>query len=102
MAHFLAQEGSHQQEAIQLFQESLKKCPGHVLYMMWFAKALRQCKQFPQAELMYRVAIEKAEEPQSSFRALLPTALCNYATFLYKYRKSEDIAQNIFQSALER
>ncbi len=45
---------------------------------------------------MYLVALEKSK----GLPSLEATAICNYATFLFRYRKKNDEAAHLFQRGL--
>lgn len=47
---------------------------------------------------MYKVAYSKARENPK----LEPTAICNYATFLFKVRKNPEAAQVMFADGINR
>lgn len=82
----------------QLFRNALKLQPGNVNQMLWYAKFLKRSGKLAPAELMYRSAMECSKgDPR-----LEPTALCNYATFLFKNRKNVDKAEELFQFGLDR
>ena len=98
VAHFLAQEGGNVNEACQLFADAIKLQPTNPLYIVRYAKVLRQCKQLGRAELMYRVAVDHS----IGNRRMHPMALCNYATFLFKYRKNTSSARDLFEDGLNR
>ena len=116
-AHFLASEGGDQVEALALYSRALKADPSNALHALWYAKLLRKVGNIAQAEVMYKVAIQKASEKGAQHAAganpALPTkpssmstieasAICNYATFVYKQRKDPDRALNLFEAGLRR
>ena len=98
-AHFLSTEGFVVEglDPCVLFAKSLKINPNNPLHAMWYAKALKSKKSYNEAEIMYQVALAKSK----SSKKLEPTAICNYATFLYKYRKNSDKSCQYFINGLE-
>jgi hypothetical protein len=67
---------------------------------LWYAKLLKQLGLLGPAELLYRVALDKTA--QSGSFHLEATALCNYATFLYKYRHNHDKALSLYTTAIKK
>jgi tetratricopeptide (TPR) repeat protein len=118
-AHFLASEGGDHQEALALYSRSLKADPSNALHALWYAKLLRKVGNLAQAEVMYKVAIQKSAEQAaqlnnsdgaskiqtsklSSSSAVEASAICNYATFVYKQRKDNERALNLFEAGIRR
>lgn len=99
-AHFLASEGGDHQEALALYSRSLKIDPSNALHALWYAKLLRKVGNLAQAEVMYKVAIQKSAEKAAS--AVEASAICNYGTFVYKQRKDNERALNIFEAGIRR
>lgn len=89
---------NNSEEAIELFKKALLVQPRNVLAAMWYAKLLKKLKRFGEAELMYKVAVDNS----SGQYRLEPTAICNYATFIYKQRRNPVKAQQLFQDGLAR
>jgi Tfp pilus assembly protein PilF len=89
---------NYSEEAIQLFKRALLIDPSNVMTTLWYAKLLKKLNKFGQAELMYKVALEKSK----GMLRLEPTAICNYATFIFKQRKDPEKAQALFTDGLER
>jgi tetratricopeptide (TPR) repeat protein len=103
LAHFLAEEGGDKQEAFELFARALKIDPSNVRHALWYAKLLKRNGKVAQADLMYRVAVQRSSVAvkNSTFSKLHPSACCNYATFLYRQRKNIDTARQLFQDSLQ-
>ena len=101
-AHFLGQIGDREstESAMQLFQKALKLAPGNAQYVMWYAQLLKHAGKLGQAELMYKVACDRAKSSGSTH--LEAMALCNYATFIFKQRKDSAAARKIFESAMQK
>jgi tetratricopeptide (TPR) repeat protein len=98
-AHFLAQLGDKESSAaaMEYFQKALKFSPGNGQYCMWYGKLLKKMGKVGQAELMYKVALEQSKGNET----LEPTAICNYATFVFKQRKDPVRAHALFIKGLE-
>ena len=117
-AHFLASEGGNRQEALILYSRALKADPSNALHALWYAKLLKKEGNLAQAEVMYLVAIQKSAElaiqqANSGANPALPTkssshasveasAICNYATFVYKQRKDTERALNLFEAGIRK
>ena len=117
-AHFLASEGGNRQEALILYSRALKADPSNALHALWYAKLLKKEGNLAQAEVMYLVAIQKSAEQaiqqaNSGANPALPTklsthatveasAICNYATFVYKQRKDTERALNLFEAGIRK
>ena len=116
-AHFLASEGGDREEALALYSRALKADPSNALHALWYAKLLRKVGNIAQAEVMYKVAIQKASEKAAQQAAgtnpnlpskpspattIEASAICNYATFVYKQRKDPDRALNLFEAGMRR
>lgn len=89
---------NNSEEAIELFKKSLALQPRNALTTMWYAKLLKKLKRFNEAELLYKVALDNSKGQLK----LEPTAICNYATFIYKQRKNPVKAQEMFVDGLAR
>lgn len=50
---------------------------------------------------MYSTALKKSA-PGTSHAKLEPTAICNYASFLLKYKRDSTRAEELFKDGLER
>lgn len=98
-AHFLAQVGDKESmaAAMEYFQKALKLSPGNAQFCMWYGKLLKRLGKMGQAELMYKVALEQTKGNSS----LEPTAICNYATFIFKQRKDPERAIALFRAGLQ-
>lgn len=81
-----------------MFQRALSLDPSNVTTIMWYAKLLKKLNRLGQAELMYKVAVERSAGQER----VEPTAICNYATFIFKQRKDPVKAQALFAEGLER
>ena len=117
-AHFLASEGGNRQESLILYSRALKADPSNALHALWYAKLLKKEGNLAQAEVMYLVAIQKSAEQaiqqaNSGANPALPTklsthstveasAICNYATFVYKQRKDTERALNLFEAGIRK
>lgn len=104
-AHFLAQSASEagllkegDEQIDRLFRDAIRCSPGKPNFILWYAKFLKRKGKLGPAELMYKSAVTNAK----GNAAWEPTALCNYATFLFKQRKNVTEAQGIFEEALSR
>lgn len=97
-AHFLAQVGDGESNAAasEYFQRALKISPGSGQYAMWYGKLLKKTGKTGQAELMYKVALEQSKGNE----AMEATAMCNYATFVFKQRKDPERANVLFKAGL--
>mmetsp|Transcript_4543 Transcript_4543/g.4684 ORF Transcript_4543/g.4684 Transcript_4543/m.4684 type:complete len:551 (+) Transcript_4543:139-1791(+) len=106
-AHFISREDSGQEEALLLYARALKVNPSNALYTLWYAKLLRKKGKIPQAEVMYQVAIKhaskmKVSEYTISNNSVEASAICNYATFIYKQKKNPQKALNLFENGLKK
>lgn len=99
--HFLCEEGGQKniEEALALFARALRAAPNNVTHALWYAKLLRRCGRIAQADIMYQVAYKYSS---GTDRKIEPTAICNYATFVYRQRKSPEKAQQLFLEGLGR
>lgn len=98
VAHFLCQEGGNPSESVHLFSEAIIAEPRNSLILMRFAKLLRRIGQLGKSELMYIAAL-KYSEGQKKMHSM---AICNYAVFLYQFRKNIQKASELFNFGLER
>lgn len=80
-----------------LFREALRRRPGYPGFMLWYAHFLKRNNRLGPAELMYKSATVAARGTTWE-----PSALCNYATFLFKQRKKQAESQELFEKALEQ
>ena len=98
---FLFEEGGHANapEALNLLAKSLKAAPNNPVHALLYAKLLRKCGKMSQADIMYQVAYKYAF---GSGRKIEATAVCNYATFVYRQRKDADKAQRLFLEGLAK
>ena len=99
--HFLFDEGGQQNtlEATDLLARALKAAPSNPVYALWYAKLLRKCGKSSQADIMYQVAYKFSSGTGKKIEA---TAICNYATFVYRNRKDPEKAQKLFIEGLGR
>jgi tetratricopeptide (TPR) repeat protein len=86
---------------------ALKVNPSNALHTLWYAKLLRKKGKIPQAEVMYQVAIKNSSktsvsEYTISNNSVEASAICNYATFIYKQKKNPQKALNLFENGLKK
>jgi tetratricopeptide (TPR) repeat protein len=99
----------------QLFARALQLMPGDVLLCLRYAKLLKRESKWNEAELMYMSALARARggaensgispsstSTTSSANKLLASALCNYASFVYRRRKDLSQARELFEEGLQR
>ena len=100
LAHFLSEEGDKKSldEAMELFSKAMKCDPNNALHALWYARLLKKCSKTGQADLMYQVALSKSKGNLK----LEPSAICNYATFIYRKRKNIVLAKEYFVKGLEQ
>ena len=99
--HFLCEEGGQQNmdDALGLLARALKAAPSNPVYALWYAKLLRRCGRTTQADIMYQVAYKHS---LGSGKKIEATAVCNFATFIYRQRKDPDRAQKLFIEGLAK
>ena len=98
VAHFLAEEGGNSKKAADIFARAMKLDPNNSKHAMWYAKVLKKQGKSGQAELMYMVALQKSQGDKK----IEPTAICNYATYIFKHKKDKVKAQQMFIEGLEK
>ena len=98
VAHFLAEEGGNSKKAAEIFARAMKLDPNNAKHAMYYAKVLKKQGKSGQAELMYMVALQKSQGD----RKIEPTAICNYATYIFKHKKDKVKAQQMFIEGLEK
>mmetsp|Transcript_27375 Transcript_27375/g.38881 ORF Transcript_27375/g.38881 Transcript_27375/m.38881 type:complete len:185 (-) Transcript_27375:163-717(-) len=103
-AHFLmtyheetgSKKGHALHEAQNYFERALKAVPNNIQWILWYAKCLKRSHKVAQAELMYRVAVDKS----SGQSRMEPIAICNYGTFIFNHRKDTTKAMALLQNGL--
>jgi len=98
VGHFLSEEGGNSKKAAEIFAKAMKIDPNNAKHAMWYAKVLKKQQKYGQAELMYMVAMQKSQDDKK----IEPTAICNYATYIFKHKKDKVKAQQMFIDALEK
>mmetsp|Transcript_25444 Transcript_25444/g.37507 ORF Transcript_25444/g.37507 Transcript_25444/m.37507 type:complete len:1122 (+) Transcript_25444:90-3455(+) len=106
-AHLLAEEADesgsdvavkNKQDAAEIFQRAMKADPSNVNNMLWYAKFLRKTGKIAQAEVMFKVAIQKSNGEGK----VGATAICNYAVFLYRQKHRPEEAAALFCHGIEK
>jgi tetratricopeptide (TPR) repeat protein len=122
LGHFLSEEGDEKSlnESLLLFSKAMKLSPNNGQYALWYARVLKKTGKLSQAEIMYQVACKNSKNSKEKVEKtdkdgdngggggggddknyqLEPSALCNYATFIYRQRKNVNKAKVMFVDAL--
>lgn len=104
LAHFLStqiEDETATNEAGILFKRAMQLEPRNVQIALWYAKLLKHTSKISEAELMYKVAVKNSITSKN--RAFWePTAICNYATFVYRCRQQVDITHGLFSDGIKR
>ena len=98
VGHFLSEEGGNSKKAAEILAKAMKIDPNNAKHAMWYAKVLKKQGKYCQPELMYIVAMQKSQDDKK----IEPTAICNYATYIFKHKKDKVKAQQMFIEGLEK
>ena len=85
-------------DATDMFKRAFKNDPSNINNFLWYAKLLHKTGKLSEAELMFKVAMQKTQGEGKMGAA----ATCNYAMFLYKYRNKIESADTLFKEGLEK
>ena len=85
-------------DATDMFKRALKSDPGNINNFLWYAKMLHKTGKLAEAELMFKVAMQKTR----GLGKMGAAATCNYAMFLYKYRNKIESADMMFRDGLDK
>ena len=100
LGHFISEEGDSDSfvEALDLFARAMRADPSNAAHALKYARLLKKTGNIGKADLMYQVARTNSRGNAK----LEPSALCNYATFVYRQRKNAVQAQELFLDGLQR